>query len=54
MRKLKVGTIGLRAGHPRQWESSPLVETHAACDTDEALLRSVAAEGRPVPVRNDW
>jgi len=44
MSRLKVGTIGLRAGHPRQWEGSQLVETHAVCDTDQALLRSVAAE----------
>lgn len=42
MAKLKVGTIGLRAGHPRQWEGSPLVETHGVCDVDEALLASVA------------
>jgi predicted dehydrogenase len=44
MAKLKVGTIGLRAGHPRQWEGSPLVETWGVCDTDEALLAAVAKE----------
>jgi len=44
VKRLKVGTIGLRAGHPRQWEGSSLVETYGVCDTDEALLRSVARE----------
>jgi len=44
MAKLKVGTIGLRAGHPRQWEGSALVETCGVCDTDETLLRSVAQQ----------
>ena len=44
MAKLKVGTIGLRAGHPRQWAGSALVETHAVCDVDEALLTRVADE----------
>jgi predicted dehydrogenase len=44
MGKLKVGTIGLRAGHPRQWEGSQFVETHGVCDTDEAMLRSVAEQ----------
>jgi predicted dehydrogenase len=44
MTKLKIGTIGLRAGHPRQWEGSTLVETHGVCDIDEALLDNVAKE----------
>lgn len=49
MAKLKIGTIGLRAGHPRQWAGSPLVETHGVCDVDEALTKQVADEhGAPV------
>jgi len=49
MPRLKVGTIGLRAGHPRHWHDSPLVETHGVCDTDEALVRRVAVEcGAPL------
>ena len=49
MSKLRVGTIGLRAGHPRQWEGSALVETYGVCDTDPQLLDSVAREcGAPL------
>ena len=49
MPRLKVGTIGLRAGHPRHWEGSPLVETWGVCDVDEALTERVAAEcGAPL------
>jgi len=49
MPKLKVGTIGLRAGHPRQWEGSALVETHGVCDVDATLLRTVAEQcGAPI------
>ena len=44
MAKLKVGTIGLRAGHPRQWDGSPLVETWGVCDINEELTRSVAEQ----------
>jgi len=49
MPKLRVGTIGLRAGHPRQWQGSTLVETYGVCDTDKPLLDSVAREcGAPL------
>ena len=44
MPRLKVGTIGLRAGHPRHWQCSPLVETWGVCDVDEALTQRVAEE----------
>jgi predicted dehydrogenase len=49
MGKLNVGTIGLRAGHPRHWDGSPLVETYGVCDVDEALTQQVAEEcGAPL------
>jgi len=54
MPRLKVGTIGLRAGHPRQWEGSRLVETYAVCDTDEQRLKSVAAECRAKLASTDY
>jgi len=44
MAKLKVGTIGLRAGHPRQWGDSALVETWGVCDIDEGLTRATAEQ----------
>jgi hypothetical protein len=49
MPKLKVGTIGLRAGHPRQWEGSALVETCGVCDTDEAMAQKGRGEPRVRP-----
>jgi len=54
MARLRVGTIGLRAGHPRQWEGSPLVETHGVCDIDEPLLRSVAEQYQAPVASTDY
>ena len=54
MAKLRVGTIGLRAGHPSQWQGSQLVETHGVCDTDEELLRSVAEQCHATVASTDY
>ena len=54
MSKLGVGTIGLRAGHPRQWEGSELVQTVAVCDIDENKVAEVQQEYQPKLATTDW
>ncbi len=54
MNKLGVGTIGLHAGHPRQWAGSALLETKAICDVDEATLQRVAKDYPGALATTDW
>ena len=54
MSKLGVGTIGLRAGHPRQWEGSELVQTVAVCDIDQEKLAEVQQAHQPKLATTDW
>ncbi len=54
MAKLGVGTLGLHAGHPRQWASSALLETKAMCDVDRATLDAAAKDYPHALATTDW